>query len=143
MRTGEYLRCDIYDSPYEEDRFDVIYIDFRSAAYSSPCFGVEANEDLRRVWSYGLRRDGRSKVVTVTFATRGSPNASEVARMQQDAASAYGWTARCVDTFKFVENASEVLLLTFSAKEVSMVRRAVSTMLGWTEQEGNTKKRKR
>lgn len=143
-RVGEYLRTEIYETPHEDDKFDIVLLDFRSSRYSSPSFGVEAREDLRRVWSYGLRKDRRTRVVAFTFAAHGSPRVEEVSRTQIDVSAAYGWATKCADTFMFVDNAQEAVLLIFAAREASIIQRAVSSVMGWAEDDGTrSKKRKR
>lgn len=143
-RAGEYLRTEVYETPHEDDKFDIALLDFRSTRYTAPSLGVEATEDLRRVWSYGLRRDKRTRVVAFTFAAHGSPDPAEVARTQHDVAASYGWAAKCVDTFRFVDNAQEVVLIVFTARLASIIKRAVSSVMGWTEDDGAlSKKRKR
>ena len=96
QRIGTHLRRELANNPYDDRRYDVVWGDYCSTYTGSVSQGIMPREDTRRIWAYGLRRDGRRKLVALTFCTRDRKGVSLeggelVVREQTQLAAAHGW----------------------------------------------------
>jgi hypothetical protein len=96
QRIGTHLRRELADNQYDDQRYDVVWGDYCSTYSGSVTQGILPREDTRRIWAYGLRQDGRRKLVALTFCTREKKGVSLeggelVAREQAQLAAAHGW----------------------------------------------------